>query len=226
MFLPDVSYLCCLAGATGGIYWFVEIIFNPPAPEFFRGNLNYFVPLKWKRKKEKVKVISFWFDGLLIQSKVMCFILLPIFSARPRRLWWVKYTVNARANLWEMPPLQLQFQLQLQLRLPRKKQNKKQRSCFNSPSLCVSLSVPWQNILFKDKICLCLFVYEERMSVHALFCACTIQTSARSRPAPSDKQVWYTLWLSDWGPPGKAGWSGGGSLHSWPLHEKRVQPWE
>lgn len=28
--------------------------------------------------------------------------------------------------------------------------------------------------------------------------------------APTDKKVWYTLWLSDWGPPGKAGWSGGG----------------
>lgn len=36
------------------------------------------------------------------------------------------------------------------------------------------------------------------------------RTCANARPAPSDKQVWYTLWLSDWGPPGKVGWSGGG----------------
>ena len=51
----------------------------------------------------------------------------------------------------------------------------------------------------------CVHVY---VHVHGSVC-CLLIAHARPPPPPSppsDIQAWYTLWLSDWGPRGKAGW--------------------
>lgn len=55
-----------------------------------------------------------------------------------------------------------------------------------------------------------LVILCEHMHAYSSQSVCCLMCTHPSRPAPSDKQVWYTLWLSDRGPPGKAGWSGRG----------------